>query len=51
MGMRMAPLAFTPMEQLFRKMITVSVVFHVVALGLATLWGWFYSPPSYIFWF
>ncbi|MBK5095684.1 MAG: cell envelope integrity protein TolA [Deltaproteobacteria bacterium] len=27
-------------------MITVSVVFHVVALGLATLWGGFYSPPS-----
>lgn len=46
MGMRMAPLAFTPMEQLFRKMITVSVVFHVVALGLATLWAGFYSPPS-----
>ncbi len=46
MGMRMAPLAFTPMEQLFRKMITVSVVFHVVALGLATLWAGFYSPPA-----
>ena len=45
--MRMVvPLAFTPMEQLFRKMIAVSVVVHVVGMGLAMLWAGFYSPPS-----
>ena len=44
--MRMVPPAFNPMEQLLRKMIAVSVVVHVAALGLATLWAGFYSPPS-----
>jgi len=44
--MRTVPLAFAPMEQLFRKMIAVSVVVHVAALGLAALWAGFYSPPS-----
>jgi TonB family protein len=33
------------MEQLFRKMIAASVVFHVAALGFATLWAGYYSPP------
>jgi TonB family protein len=42
----MVPFAFTPMEQLFRKMIAVSVVFHVAALGIAALWAGFSSPPS-----
>lgn len=41
----MVPLAFTPMEQLFRKMIAASVVFHVAALVFATLWAGYYSPP------
>ncbi|NNG47722.1 MAG: TonB C-terminal domain-containing protein [Deltaproteobacteria bacterium] len=45
-SIRMVPFAFTPMEQLFRKMIAVSVVVHVVALGLAAIWGVFYSPPA-----
>ncbi len=42
----MVPFAFAPMEQHFRKMIGVSVVVHVAALGLAAMWAGFSSPPS-----
>lgn len=44
--MRMVSLAFAPMEQLFRKMIGVSVVVHVAAFALAAIWAGYSSPPA-----
>lgn len=45
-GRRMFPLAISPMDLLFRRMIAVSVVLHVVILGICALWAGFRSPPS-----
>jgi colicin import membrane protein len=42
----MFPLAITPMELIFRRMIAVSVVLHVAALGICALWAGFRSPPA-----
>lgn len=42
----MFPLAITPMELIFRRMIAVSVVLHVAAFGICALWAGFRSPPS-----
>jgi colicin import membrane protein len=44
--MRTYPFAFTPMEPLFRRMITVSFVVHVAAFAICALWAGFRSPPS-----
>lgn len=44
--MRTHPLAFTPMEPLFRRMIAVSVVVHVAAFVIGGLWAGFRSPPT-----
>lgn len=44
--MRAYPLAFTPMEPLFRRMIAVSVAVHVAAFSLCALWAGFRSPPA-----
>jgi colicin import membrane protein len=41
----MFPLAITPMELIFRRMIALSVVLHVAALGICALWAGFRSPP------
>ncbi|MDH3383254.1 MAG: TonB family protein [Deltaproteobacteria bacterium] len=42
----MFPLAITPMDLIFRRMVGVSVVLHVAALGICVLWAGFHSPPS-----
>ena len=42
----MFPLAITPMELIFRRMIAVSVVLHVAVLGICALWAGFHSPPA-----
>lgn len=42
----MFPLAITPMELIFRRMIALSVVLHVAALGICAMWAGFHSPPA-----
>ncbi|MDH3237780.1 MAG: TonB family protein [Deltaproteobacteria bacterium] len=34
------------MDLIFRRMVGVSVVLHVAALGICVLWAGFHSPPS-----
>lgn len=42
--MRTVPLALTPMDSLFRRMVAVSVVLHAAALVLTVLWAGYRSP-------
>ncbi|MGB3398630.1 MAG: cell envelope integrity protein TolA [Candidatus Deferrimicrobiaceae bacterium] len=42
----MYPLAISPMELIFRRMIAVSVVLHVAAFGICALWAGYHSPPA-----
>ncbi|MGZ9264166.1 MAG: energy transducer TonB [Candidatus Deferrimicrobiaceae bacterium] len=45
-GMRTVPFVVTPMEPIFRRMVAVSVVLHMAALVLFSVWAALHAPPS-----